>query len=122
MTGNNERIEQELDSLFAAYREACPDRDVSAGFMPGLWEKIEARQRTTVLLRRWTQGFVGLAAAASLAMMALMISPSQSVNPLYLSTYIDQLAEEQSPERLLIQDIAQVDLPDQPVLPGDRRN
>jgi len=34
----------QLDALFAQYREACADREASAHFMPQLWGKIEARR------------------------------------------------------------------------------
>jgi hypothetical protein len=33
-----------LDALFAEYRGSVPDQDAGASFMPGLWQKIEARR------------------------------------------------------------------------------
>lgn len=42
--------EQKLDKLFYAFRSANPDPVPSAGFTPGIWNKIEARRR---------QSFVG---------------------------------------------------------------
>jgi hypothetical protein len=37
-----------VDKLFAEYRDAIPDQDVTASFMPGLWQKIEARRSEKV--------------------------------------------------------------------------
>ena len=45
--GDDER----LDALFRAYRQACPDPEPSADFMPRLWLKIEARERVPLLNR-----------------------------------------------------------------------
>ena len=42
MSGWNE---PKLDELFAAYREALPDREPSAGFTPELWRRIDQRRR-----------------------------------------------------------------------------
>ena len=36
--------ETKLDALFAEYRDAIPNQEVGASFMPGLWQKIEARR------------------------------------------------------------------------------
>ena len=53
-----EHMERKLASLWAKYREACPDPDPSPEFMPELWQKIEARRQAAVslLLRRWAEG------------------------------------------------------------------
>lgn len=45
---NYEDKDSKLDALLAEYRDAIPDQDVSAGFMPGLWQKIEARRSEKV--------------------------------------------------------------------------
>lgn len=36
--------DSKLDALFAQYRDAMPDQDAGSSFMPGLWQKIEARR------------------------------------------------------------------------------
>lgn len=36
--------DSELDALLARYRDAIPDQDAGANFMPDLWKKIEARR------------------------------------------------------------------------------
>ena len=89
-SGNNE---ERLDALFRAYREACPDRDPSPNFMPNLWQRIEARQRSTFSLRRMASGFVTAALAASMALgVYLAIPHSQNYTP---QSYIEAIADTQ---------------------------
>ena len=47
MSGWNE---QKLDELFAAYRDALPDREPSAGFTPELWRRIDQRRKPSLSL------------------------------------------------------------------------
>lgn len=42
---NYEDNDSKLDALFAEYRDAMPDQDAGASFMPGLWQKIETRRK-----------------------------------------------------------------------------
>jgi len=58
-----------LDRLWEAYRQATPEPEVSAGFMPQLWTKIEAAQKSN-----WVGSLEWLAArllplAAAIAMI-----------------------------------------------------
>jgi hypothetical protein len=88
--------EERLDSLFRAYRAACPDRDPSPNFMPHLWRQIEARQTFTFSLRRMASGFVTAAVALTLALGAYMSLPhsrSSANSPL---SYLEALAEANS--------------------------
>lgn len=80
-----------LDSLLVAYREAYPDRDASADFMPRLWQKIEARRvETTSIFKRFAQACV--AATAVLLILTTMMMPStQDSEVYYSSTYSDVL-------------------------------
>ena len=49
MSGWNE---QKLDELFAAYRDALPDREPSAGFTPELWRRIDQKRKPSFIV--WT--------------------------------------------------------------------
>ena len=40
---DRDRANDKLDPLWAEYREACPDPDPSASFMPQLWQRIDNR-------------------------------------------------------------------------------
>jgi hypothetical protein len=64
----------ELDQLFAAYRDALPDTDGSAEFMPGLWKRIEAKRGFDRRFRLWTHGILTAAFAGCLAMGAFLFT------------------------------------------------
>lgn len=86
--------EERLDALFRAYRDAFPDPEPSPGFMPGLWEKIEARRRYSWSLRRWAGGFVTAAAAVCMLMAVFLVWPVSSNQSVYTSTYIEALGDD----------------------------
>jgi hypothetical protein len=92
------RRDAELSALFAAYREACPDPEPSPNFTPEMWAKIEARQSFVHSLKRFAQGIVTAAAAASLVMGAYLYSPDPHSSPVYQNSYLELLANEQSTE------------------------
>jgi hypothetical protein len=82
-----------LDELWAEYREACPDRDAGADFMPKLWHRIESRRNETLfLVRRFAQ--VCVAATLALALLMVIIPEFQSDSD--SGTYADALAAEQT--------------------------
>ena len=119
-------LDARLDECFAAYRDACPDPEPAADFMPRLWARIEGRRESqaAVAWRRWTEAFLSLAAAACLAIVLLQVVP-QTAPVYYHSTYLDQLSEEAGcqvvgacvgrvragPEHMLLQDVAQAEAP-----------
>jgi hypothetical protein len=50
---NSQDNDSKLDALFAQYRDAMPDdavpqKDAGGSFMPGLWQKIDARRNEKV--------------------------------------------------------------------------
>ncbi|MGO9240567.1 MAG: hypothetical protein ACLQBJ_07120 [Bryobacteraceae bacterium] len=104
------QFDARLDEWFSAYRDACPQPEPSADFMPRLWARIESRQQlqTAVAWRRWAEAFLSLAAAASLLIVLLQGAP-QSTPVYYHSTYLDQLSEDAGPERMLLQEVALAD-------------
>ena len=85
-------MEAQLDALWAEYRQACPDPEAGAGFMPGLWQRIEARRAAnSSIFRRMAQVCVG-------ATVALTVSDGSGVDPahaaelpIYNVTYVDVL-------------------------------
>lgn len=83
--------EQDLQVLFQRYREVCPDPDASANFMPGIWQKIEARQSTNRVFGRLAGGFVSFAMAVS-AMLALFVFVPAGQNALETGSYVEILA------------------------------
>ena len=92
MPNGETRGPDKLDTLWAKYREACPDPEPTAGFMPGLWQRIEARRAANVtLLRRIAQICVGATVALTLLMGAVLI-PRFERAPVYNATYVDVIA------------------------------
>jgi hypothetical protein len=89
--GNLNPREERLDSLFRGYQMACEPRDVSANFMPELWQKIEKRQSAVFSFRRIAKGFVAAAALLSLALALIGFLPVRGV-PVYSTSWVDTLA------------------------------
>jgi len=81
-----------LDSLFLAYHAACEPGEVSANFMPELWQKIEHVQNTTFSFRRIARGFLTAAAAMSLVLATLVVAPAPKTSAVYNATYVETLA------------------------------
>jgi len=86
-------MEQQLDALFRAYREACGAPEPQPDFMPQLWRRIEARQTFTFSFRRMANAFLTAAIAASIALGVYMAVPhGAATNPSYYSSYVEVLA------------------------------
>ena len=91
MDSSERSNDEQLDALLRAYRAACPDRDPSANFMPGVWQRIEARQRFAFSFTRMASGFVTAAVALTIVLGVYMSWPhAQAAPPL---TYLEALAE-----------------------------
>ncbi len=83
--------DDKLDSLWRAYRAACPDREPSANFMPGLWRRIESRRSFTFSFQRMVQGFVTVAAAVTIAIGVYVSLPRAT--PASEVSYLEALAD-----------------------------
>ena len=88
MRGN---VDERLDALLRAYRDACPTPEPSANFMPDLWQRIESRQNFTFSFQRMANAFVTAAVALSIALGVYMSIPRS--NPSYSQSYIEALAD-----------------------------
>lgn len=88
----------ELAKLFAAYREAVPDPEPGPSFMPGLWQRIESRRSSPLLVfRRLAQFFATVAVGFALLIGSVIIPRMQNA-PVYNATYVDVLANEHTGE------------------------
>jgi hypothetical protein len=94
--GPDGKLEAELSRLFADYREALPDPEPSADFMPRLWRRIEARQSSVRDLRRLAQGFVTAAALLSVLIGVFLTRTERQGSVFYTNTYLEILAADQS--------------------------
>ena len=88
----NSARSQRLGDLFRAYHAACEPGEVSANFMPELWQKIEHVQHARFSFRRIAKSFVTLAAALSMILAVIGFVPRQSSAPIYSASYVDVLA------------------------------
>ncbi len=87
----HEHLEPKLDTLLAAYRQACPDPEPGADFMPRLWSRIEARQSIPFAMLRLGRVFVSASAALCLAMVLLLLSPVSQTSAPSIS-YVEALS------------------------------
>ncbi len=78
--------------MFAAYREALPDPEAAANFMPQLWSRIDSQRNVTFSFGRLAKRFVSVAVASCLAMSILFLTPVHQMSPVYGATYLDALA------------------------------
>ena len=93
MNQSHGSLDDQLDALFRAYREACPAPDPQPDFMPKLWRRIEARQTFAFSFRRMANALVTAAMAASVALGVYMALPhGVASNPSYYSSYVEVLA------------------------------
>jgi len=92
---------ERLDRLFAEYRNACEAPDLSAGFMPALWQKIEARQSASWVFRKISGWFVAASAAATAVLALALLSTPTTPAGNYAATYVDALAADHLAEYIL---------------------
>jgi len=85
-----------LQALFAAYRQACPEPEPGADFMPQLWRRVEARRSFRYRLSRMARGIITAAAAAALLMGVFLARPPVNPTP----SYLELLAAGQSRDNL----------------------
>jgi hypothetical protein len=76
--------DERLQTLFAAYRETCPDPEPGPAFMPQLWQKIDAGRSFTYSWRRLARGIITAAAAAALLMGVILTQREANPSPSYL--------------------------------------
>jgi hypothetical protein len=81
---------EKLDGLWAEFRSLSPDPEVSAQFMPNLWQKIEARRVDPVFIFRRFAKICVMATVAVILIFALSISRLQ-YEPGISTNYVDAL-------------------------------
>jgi hypothetical protein len=88
----------EFDGLWAEYRDACPDPELSPQFMPNLWRKIEARRVDTSSIFKRLAHVCMVGTAALLLLTTVLMPATQDDEVLYSSTYADVLAADHADE------------------------
>ena len=86
----------QLSAAFKRYRDACPDVEPSAKFMPELWQKIEARHSFWFAFQQTARTAMTACAALCLLLVVLtFVVTRHNVEP---GTYTDALAAEHTAE------------------------
>ena len=88
----------QLDALFARYREACPDVDPSANFMPNLWARIDAKRGWTWHLRVYARRMAVAAAAACALLVGIQFGSTWQKESLLSQSYVDVLRDSAATE------------------------
>ena len=91
---DQDRVDDKLDPLWAAYREACPDVKPSAHFMPQLWQRIETQRSAAASswFRLWAEVWLVATVTLAIVMGAILIPRFQPNPPPNLASYVDVLA------------------------------
>jgi len=91
---DQDRVDGKLDSLWAAYREACPGAEPGAQFMPQLWQRIETQRSAAASswFRLWAEVWLVATVTLAIVMGAILIPRFQSNPPAYQASYVDVLA------------------------------
>jgi hypothetical protein len=84
-----------LAELLLRYREACPEVEPSAAFMPNLWRKIEQRQSFAFAFQKLARA--GMLAAAVLSFLLLILNVA-TTRPT-AQTYTDALMADHTAEK-----------------------
>jgi hypothetical protein len=100
-----------LSELFVRYRAACPEVEPGAGFMPALWERIEARRSFAWKLRYYARALVTVTAALYLAAGLIGSFGDRPVNPIYTESYVEALYAAEAPENLAYADVIRTEYP-----------
>ena len=87
-----------LDALFARYREACPDVDASAHFMPNLWARIDAQRGWMWHLRIYARRMAVAAAAACMLLVGIQVGSAWQTESLLSQSYVDVLRDSAATE------------------------
>jgi hypothetical protein len=99
----SDELDPRVARLFDEYRAALPDMEGSTAFLPGLWQRIDARQNYASGFRRMAQMIVTAAAAVSLLMGAWIVNQRHSVY--YDNSYVELLAAGDTPDSLVDSEI-----------------
>jgi hypothetical protein len=94
-------LEQELNELFQAYRQSFADVDASGEFMPGVWEKIEARRSLAFRVRHLARAFLGATAVLFTLMAGFFVLVENRTSPDPRESYFDSLASAHASDSML---------------------
>jgi hypothetical protein len=92
--------DKRLDALFRVYRQAIPDPEPGASFMPHLWARIEKAQAAAFGFRRIARSFVTAAAMLSVVLGMIAVIPAKRIASPYAASYVETLADNRDLEHI----------------------
>ena len=90
--------DSKLDQLFQSYRDACPEVEPSANFMPHLWQKIESRHSFGFVFQSVARTTMTACAALCLLLVFLNFASPFHERTAQVPNYTDVLAAEHNAE------------------------
>jgi hypothetical protein len=94
----NPESPDQLERLFARYREACPEVEPSANFMPNVWARIDAKRGWMWHLRAYSRRMAVATAAACMLLVGIQIGATWNHDPLISQSYVDILRDSAATE------------------------
>lgn len=93
--------ERNLDGLLDRYSRACPDVEAGANFMPGLWQRIEAKRGFSFKLASYARILAMTAASLCLAAGLFEISSYGPAHQLASNRFVEILDDDNDSEALI---------------------
>ena len=94
----SEQLERQVDALFASYREACPEVEPSASFMPSIWARIDAQRGWMWHLKGYAQRMALATAAVFMMLAGLHLGSVGKAESLLAQSYVDVLQDSAATE------------------------
>ena len=107
--------EREMEDLLERYSRACPEVEPGAAFMPGIWQRIDAKRGFSFKLAHYAR--VLAMSAASLCMAAGLFEVSSygpAAQQLAANHYVDVLDDDNDDEALTYSHIVTASDPARP--------
>lgn len=93
--------ERNLDRLLERYSRACPDVDAGANFMPGVWQRIDAKRGFSFKLASYARILAMTAASLCLAASLFEISSYGPARQLASNRFVEILDDDNDSEALI---------------------
>ena len=93
--------ERNLDRLLERYARACPEADAGANFMPGIWQRIDARRGFSFKLATYARILAMTAASLCLAAGLFEVSSYGPAQQLASKRFVEVLDDDDDSEALI---------------------
>jgi len=84
--------EAHWEALLEQYREVCALPEPGRNFMPGLWQRIDAKRSRTLRFEHAAKSLFAAAVAVSLVLGTFLFLPSQQPSAFNSGSFVEELA------------------------------